>query len=74
MSNNIRDMILANVPEDGSAIGNLAMLALLREISPGLTNDEYDAAKDELVDEGLLGKGRGRGGSIFSSGCSGNTP
>lgn len=65
MSNNVRDIILANVPEDGSAIGNLAMLALLREISPGLTNDEYDAAKDELVAEGLLGKGRGRGGSIF---------
>jgi adenine-specific DNA-methyltransferase len=65
MSNNVRDMILAKVPEDGSAIGNMAMLALLREISPGLTEEDYDAAKEGLVAEGLLGKGRGRGGSIF---------
>lgn len=65
MSNNVRDMILAKVPEDGSAIGNMAMLALLREISPGLTEEDYDAAKDGLIAEGLLGRGRGRGGSIF---------
>ncbi|MEQ1718159.1 MAG: site-specific DNA-methyltransferase [Hyphomicrobium sp.] len=65
MSNNVRDMILAKVPEDGSAIGNMAMLALLREISPGLTEEAYGAAKDGLVAEGLLGKGSGRGGSIF---------
>lgn len=65
MSSSIRDLILASVPEDGSAIGNMALVALLRESVPGLTDGEYGAAKDELVDEGLLGKGRGRGGSVF---------
>lgn len=64
MSNNVRDMILANVPEDGSAIGNLAMLALLREISPGLTEEEYDAAKDGSSLKVCLAR-PGRGGSIF---------
>lgn len=61
----IRDLILANVPEDGSAIGNMALVAMLRETVPGLTDEEYTAAKDDLVAEGLLGKGRGRGGSVF---------
>ncbi|WP_206073288.1 site-specific DNA-methyltransferase [Erythrobacter colymbi] len=61
----MRDLILAHVPEDGSAIGNMALLALLREQVPGLSDEEYAAAKDDLVAEGLLGKGRGRGGSVF---------
>lgn len=65
MSLSIRDLILANVPEDGSAIGNMALVALLRETVPELTDEEYTAAKDGLVAEGLLGKGRGRGGSVF---------
>lgn len=65
MSSTIRDLILGNVPEDGSAIGNLALIALLRDTVPSLTDEEFSAAKDELVDEGVLGKGRGRGGSVF---------
>ncbi|BEU99452.1 site-specific DNA-methyltransferase [Novosphingobium olei] len=65
MSKALRDLILANVPQDGSAIGNMALVALLRETVPGLTDEEYTGAKDELVAEGLLGKGRGRGGSVF---------
>lgn len=65
MSKALRDLILANVPQDGSAIGNMALVALLRETVSGLTDEEYTGAKDELVAEGLLGKGRGRGGSVF---------
>lgn len=65
MSSSTRDLILANVPEDGSAIGNMALVALLRETVPELTDVEYGAARDKLVNEGLLGKGRGRGGSVF---------
>lgn len=68
MSLSLRDLILAHVPEDGSAIGNMALLALLREQVPGLSDEEYAAAKDHLVAEGLLGKGRGRGGSVFLAG------
>lgn len=68
MSQSLRDLILAHIPEDGSAIGNLALLALLREQVPGLSDEDYAAAKDDLVAEGLLGKGRGRGGSVFLAG------
>ncbi|WP_282950491.1 MULTISPECIES: site-specific DNA-methyltransferase, partial [unclassified Sphingopyxis] len=68
MSSTIRDLILGNVPEDGSAIGNLALIALLRDAVPSLTDEQFSAAKDELVHEGVLGKGRGRGGSVFRLG------
>lgn len=61
----ISDLILTLSPEDGSTIGNGAMLALLREHMPELAEDDYIAARDTLIDEGVLGRGKGRGGSIF---------
>ncbi len=69
MSVSIRELILANVPQDGSAIGNTALIALLRQKLPSLPDDAYRAAKDDLVAEGLLGTGRGRGGSVFLLGA-----
>ncbi|MFN4204594.1 MAG: site-specific DNA-methyltransferase, partial [Tabrizicola sp.] len=65
MSDSLRDLVLAHIPEDGSAIGNGALLARLRETLPDLTDEDYAAAKDALVDEGIIGKGKGRGGSVF---------
>ncbi len=65
MSSSIRDLILANVPQDGSAIGNMALVAMLRASVPELTAGEYNEAREDLLAEGLLGKGRGRGGSVF---------
>ncbi|WP_238547853.1 hypothetical protein [Meridianimarinicoccus roseus] len=65
MSDSLTDLILSLTPEDGSSIGNGAMMALLRERVPGLTDDDYAAARDALVDDGLLARGRGRGGSIM---------
>jgi adenine-specific DNA-methyltransferase len=65
MSDSLSKLILSLTPEDGSTIGNGAMMALLREQVSGLTDDDYAAARDALVDEGLLGRGKGRGGSIF---------
>jgi adenine-specific DNA-methyltransferase len=65
MSDSLRDLVLAHIPEDGSSIGNSALIALLREIVPNLSDEDYAAAKDALVDEGILGKGKGRGGSVF---------
>ncbi len=50
------------VPETGS-ISNVR----LREAS-GLPQNEYDAARDELVDAGLLARGPGRGGSVRRTG------
>ncbi|MFN6951600.1 MAG: site-specific DNA-methyltransferase [Albidovulum sp.] len=65
MSDRLTDLILSLTPEDGSSIGNGAMMALLRERVPDLTDDDYAAARDALVDDGLLARGRGRGGSIM---------
>lgn len=65
MNQSLANLILASVPEDGSAIGNMALLALLRETMPELTDEAYGATKDDLLAEGLLGKGRGRGGSVY---------
>jgi len=65
MSDSLTDLILSLMPEDGSSIGNGAMMALLREHVPALSDQDYAAARDELVDEGVLGRGRGRGGSIY---------
>jgi len=65
MSDSLRDLLLAHVPEDGSSIGNGALIARLRETLPALSDDAYQAAKDALVDEGIIGKGKGRGGSVY---------
>lgn len=65
MSENLADLILALAPEDGSSIGNGAMMALLGERVSRLADEDYVAARDALIDEGVLGRGRGRGGSIF---------
>ena len=65
MSNTISNLILSLTPEDGSSIGNGAMLALLQEKIPNLSEEAYEAARDALVDEGMLAKGTGRGGSIY---------
>ena len=65
MSDSLTDLILSLTPEDGSSIGNGAMMALLRQRLPGLSDDDYVAARDALVDDGVLARGRGRGGSIM---------
>ena len=65
MSDSLTDLILSLTPEDGSSIGNGAMMALLREHLPGLADEDYAVARDELVEDGALGRGRGRGGSIY---------
>lgn len=65
MLDSLKDLILSLTPDDGSTIGNGAMLALLREHTPTLKDDDYAAARDELVNKGTLGRGKGRGGSVF---------
>lgn len=64
----LRTLILQLVPNDGSSIGNQALIAELQDYLPELTDAEYHAAKDALVVEGVLLKGRGRGGSVFRTG------
>ena len=55
----LRDMILDVVPSDGSNIGNQALLTVLQDRAPGISEHTYQTARDALVDEGVLGKGRG---------------
>lgn len=61
----LTDLILSLTPPDGSSIGNGALMARLREHVPGLADDDYFAARDALVGDGLLALGRGRGGSVM---------
>ena len=60
----LREIILDLVPADGSNIGNQALLTLLQDRIPTVSEEAYQAARDALVEEGILGKGRGRGGSV----------
>jgi hypothetical protein len=53
--------ILEAVPADGSSIGNLALRVKLRWRRQ---SQRYFTARDNLVDAGLLLRGRGRGGSV----------
>lgn len=65
MYESLADLILKLTPEDGSPIGNGALMALLREQAPDLSEADYQAARDHLIDDGALGRGRGRGGSVY---------
>ena len=60
----LRDLILTSLPESGATVGNQALLTRLRQAVPDLTDAAYAATRDALVAEGLLVKGRGRGGSV----------
>jgi adenine-specific DNA-methyltransferase len=55
----LREIILDLVPADGTNIGNQALLTLLQDRIPTITEDAYQMARDALVEEGILGKGRG---------------
>jgi len=65
MPDTLAELILSLAPEDGSSIGNGAMFALLEDRVPRITHPDYAAARDELIDKGILARGRGRGGSIY---------
>lgn len=65
MNSSLSDLILSFLPEDGSSIGNGAMMALLRDHMSQLSENAYAEARDALVDDGVLGRGKGRGGSVY---------
>ena len=52
-------MILAGLPRDGSTKGNIQLRSLL-----DIEDDTYAAAKQELLDAGLVRAGIGRGGTL----------
>lgn len=61
----LEQALLAAVPADGSSIGNQSLLECLKGQFPDLNEDAFWAARDGLIEQGVLQKGRGRGGSVL---------
>lgn len=60
----LRASILTAIPGDGSTTGNQSLLERLRMQHPNLSEEQFWTVRDSLIDEGVLAKGRGRGGSV----------
>lgn len=61
----IRKAILKAVPQDSSTIGNQVLQDILKkELGRRFSEKGYWEVRDVLIEEGLLKKGRGRGGSV----------
>ena len=69
MESRIRQAILATVPADGKPIGNKKLFAELskqaRSTGESFSEHEIEAERQRLITEGVLGKGRGRGGAVY---------
>ncbi|WP_433936237.1 hypothetical protein AB3662_16225 [Sorangium cellulosum] len=52
--------LLAQVPGDGTAIGNISLRRSL-----GWSQSRYDLVRDGLIDRGVIGIGKGQGGSVW---------
>jgi len=66
MSNDLIDALYALVPGDGTPVGNGALRkALAEHFVREISEPDYFAAQQALVDAGRLLKGKGRGGSVF---------
>ena len=62
--NELSQALLAAVPEDGSSIGNQALMDTLKAQFSDLTDEVFTAARETLLEQGVLRKGRGRGGAV----------
>jgi adenine-specific DNA-methyltransferase len=72
MPSPLTEILHALVPADGSTIGNGALRkALSDRLGREVSEAEYFAAQQALVEAGRLAKGRGRGGSVFRPAPSG---
>lgn len=60
----LEQALLAAVPVDGSSIGNQSLLDRLKGHFPDLSEDAFWVARDGLIEQGVLQKGRGRGGCL----------
>ncbi len=63
--NELSQALLAAVPEDGSSIGNQALMDTLKAQFSDLTDEVFTAAREALLEQGVLRKGRGRGGAVI---------
>ena len=61
----IAEVLLSLVPADGAPIGNGALREeLSQELRREIDEYEYIAIRDALIAQGMLVKGKGRGGSV----------
>jgi len=71
--NELEQALLALVPVDGSSIGNQTLFERLKAQLPGISEEQLWAARDALIEQGVLVKGRGRGGSVLRAQTSGSS-
>ncbi len=69
----LSDALLAAVPVDGSSIGNQTLFERLKAQLPEISEEQLWAARDALIEQGVLVKGRGRGGSVLRAQASGSS-
>lgn len=67
------EALLAAVPIDGSSIGNQTLFERLKAQLPEISEEQLWAARDALIEQGVLIKGRGRGGSVLRAQASGSS-
>ncbi|WP_417546652.1 type I restriction-modification system subunit M [Marinobacter sp.] len=60
----LAESLLALVPVDGSSIGNQSLFEQLGAAFPDVPQEAFAEARDALIAQGVLQKGRGRGGSV----------
>lgn len=64
----LAQLLLGLVPEDGSAIGNQQLKKLLVEAvkksGTKVSDAQFESLRERLVKDGVLAKGKGRGGSV----------
>lgn len=69
MDSIIKDLILRIVPADGTSIGNMRLIeeviAAAREAGHRFKEASVEKVRLGLIEEGLLGRGKGRGGSVY---------
>lgn len=72
---NLHNLILQLLPKDGSSIGNIKLQQQLSEAAAfSFSEEDYWRVRDALIADGVLGKGQGRGGSVFLAQPSASKP
>jgi type I restriction enzyme M protein len=67
------EALLAAVPTDGSSIGNQTLFERLKAQLPEISEEQLWAARDGLIEQGVLVRSRGRGGSVLRAQASGSS-
>lgn len=55
-----KDILFDKIPSDGTRVGNVSLRSQLK-----WDDEKYWNVRNELLEEGMIGLGRGKGGSVF---------